>query len=289
MPNGGTLTTVAAVNDTDSQAVYGIKQGVIDLGWVLSAGTRPTDIINARLADVVWPKKSVAQGDSGEAGFVRLELLGFYHTLRWQERNYTGTALRALNVLLNGASPAGIIKSVANGTTFFDNTNVSYIAVNATTMNENEYRGKSYWDVIQEIAETGDSSANGYVAGITVLKFGDASRYFYYQLANLAIEYTANREDGMRIRTTTGRVVLPWTARPDRGIRMNDWQLGGGLQGNDPREEYVGLIDYDADSQTVRWSGVDSLSVEGAFQLRRGTARFFTARFGASPYRAVTG
>lgn len=289
MPLGGTLTTVtptATSRALASQAVYGIKAGTLDVGYIRSAGTRVATIASTKLEQLAWPQQSSTDRSSAKPGVIHLEMLGFYHTLKWQERNLTTTNVLSLtNVLMNAT--LGMLPLLANGTTFFDNTDFTQLATNAVTMALDEYRGKTFWDVMVEVQETGDASQNYYTIGVTPTDFMTGKRRLFYQIANSAIAYTARRRDGLRVRDLYGRLVAPWRVKPDRGIRISDWLVGGAISGDDPRETYIMNVEYDANLQQVIWTGDDALNGEAAFQLHRNT-KPFGKRFGAVPYRTST-
>lgn len=289
MPLGGTLTSVtptATSKALASQAIYGIKAGTLDIGYVRATGTRVATLASTKLEQLAWPKQSSTNRSGAVPGTIHIEMLGFYHTLRWQERNQPSTNLFTLTNMFTNAS-FGLLATVANGTTFFDNTDTSLIATNTVTMPLDEFRGKTYWDVMVEIQETGDVGTNYYVTGITPTDFYTGTRRAYYQVANSSILYTARMRDGLRLRDIGGRLIAPWRARPDCGVLVSDWIIGGAISGDDPRETYIMNIDYDANSQQVVWTGDDALNGEAAFQLHRNT-KPFGKRFGAPPYRTST-
>lgn len=289
MPFGGTLTTTdatATVSSLASQAVYGIKAGTLDLGFFRITGTtRAATLADTKLAQLAWPKQSVTDKSGVQPGVIHLEMLGFYHTLRWEERNQISSSSATLTNMIIGAT--GVLQNLQNGTTFFDNADYTAIATNTVTMPIDEYRGKTMWDTLVEIQETGDTNKNYYTIGITPTDFQTGKRHLYYRVANATIDYTARLRDGLRPRDLDGRVLAPWLVRPDHGIRISDWLIGGAISGDDPRETYIMNVDYDANSLKVVWAGDDQLNGEAAFQLHRNT-KSFGKRFGSPPFRAAT-
>lgn len=257
----GTTLTTTAVNDTASQAIYGIKAEKTDLGYQQSP-TAPTVLGNTILANRAWPKTSITQGDG--SGLVTLELLGFYHTLNWDAFSSTTIATPAINTFIT----ATLLPAVANGTTFFNNADTSLVSANATTTQSDRRRGQTMWQILQELAEVGDGT-NYFVTGITPTDPNVGTRRLYYRVQNTSILYTARRRDGLRIRNVYGQIERPWTVRPDCGIRISDMLPGWNGQGDDPRETWISAIDYDAESQSVTWVGDDNITAEGAFGLAR--------------------
>jgi len=207
-----------------------------------------------------------------------LECIGIFHTLEWEYLFTTTpvTTTTAFDVRITGT----ILPSLGNGATFFDNTDFSQISANAaTTPNQNRM---SYWDKILQIAEAGDA-ANYWVAGITPTNWQTKTRVLYYQESNAAVEYTARQADGLRVRNLYGRLVEPWTVKPNKAIRVTDVLVGfNSAVTTDPRETYIFNIQYDANRQEVQWFGADDTRVVGAFMLKRGfrpNRRYFGSSF----------
>lgn len=252
------------VNNTASQAIYGIKQEQIEFGGDPSAATQKTTLRDTILAQRAYPQSAITQAQ-GNSNLVRLECIGIYQTLEWSKQF---TAL--LNTTLSiDASITAYVQNNANLATFFDSTNVSKISANAVTTPVQQ-RGQSYWDIIVKNVEAGDGT-NYWVCGILPTDYNTGKRLFYYRVANSAVEYTAYKADGLRPRTINGRLVRPWLVTPDRGIRVNDALLGyGGSQLADPTITYIQRVQYDANSQRVQWFGADDTTARAAFLLNRG-------------------
>jgi hypothetical protein len=286
-PTDTIVTTTAPdiVSSLASQSVYGIKAGALDLGFFRVAGTRAATIASTKLAQLCWPQQSITLG-SGVPGVIHLEMLGFYHTLKWEERIETAAGAADLKTYITSAS-FGVLPPLLNGATFFDNTDFTDIAANATTSPVNELRGKTPWDHLVEIQEIGDTSKNYYVVGISPTDFITGKRRLYYRTANNVVEYSALMRDELRPRDLTRRLIPPWLVKPNRAIRVTDWVVGGAIQGDDPRETYIMSVDYDANAQRVTLTGDDAKTAEAAFQLHQKTKRF-GRRFGASSYSQVT-
>ncbi len=274
-------SSTAVANNTDSQAVYGIKAGKVELGFQYSAGTGVAGLRDTILNQRAWPQKSIAQGSG--AGLVTLEMLGFWHTLGWDIAE--GAVFGSIgNSAINTLITSDTLPVVQNGTTFFDNADFTDIAANALTLTRNRLRGQTIKDIFTELAEAGDAT-NAYSIGITPTGFASGTRRLYYRAANTAVEYTARRADGLRVRNLYGQIVPPWNVRPDRGVRISDMLPGWNGLGDDPRESYIATIDYDANQQRVTWTGADNITAEGVFQLNQYN-RLHGRRFGAT--RRVT-
>lgn len=279
-----------AVNDTASQAIYGIKEDTLDGGSTANtAGAAGyfTDIGNAQLALRAYPRVSTSVRTSGaRAGLVQIECIGFFHTLEW-ENNAQG-APAGTRVPYNAAS--GVIDTLlallANGSTFFSLTRTDQLTVNtAVDVPLDGATGKSWWMQIQQMCDAGNGTAPyvRYITGITPTDPNFGTRALYYKAASTTIGYTIRVRDGTGyIRNTLGAVVKPYWVRPDTGVRLNDILVGwAGNTLDDPREFYLSKVDYDADTQSVSLSSDDDISVEGAFQLGKIT-KAYGKRFGAA-------
>jgi hypothetical protein len=259
-----TTTETTISNDTNSQAVYGIKQSTFDAGPQLTAGTGITTAFRGTiLAQRAWPKTSILPSGGG-ANLLHIECLGFYHTLVWEEYRDANNALNQINQ----AFTLVLLPALANGTTFFDNTDFTDIATNTSTINRNSARGETMWDRLRTLAEMGDGTSY-YVMGITTTLFSTGLRRMYYRAASSTVVYTARQSDGLRIRNLYGQLVDPWRVRPDAGIRVSDMLIGWNGVGDNPTETYILKIDYDANRQSCIYSGDDDLSAEGVFNLKR--------------------
>lgn len=256
-----TATQSATASNTESQAIYGIKQDQVDLGTMVN-GTGVTILRDTALAQRAWPKASMMTSGGG-SDLLHIECLGFYYTLAWEDYYQSTTA----NVQL-GNFVDTLIGLCVNGTTFFDNTDLSDTAANTNLINQIAIKGDTIWDMLKKIQEMGDGT-NYWVVGITPTLFQTGTRRAYYQQANNTIKYTARLADGLRIRNEYGRIVPPWLVRPDCGIAITDILLGWDGVGDNPTETYILKIDYDANAQTAVFAGDDDLTAEGIFNLHQ--------------------
>ena len=275
--NAAAQTTV--VDNTTSQAIYGIKQEQIEIGADNSAASLRTVLGNTILAQRAFPQASVSQAQ-GDTNIVHLEMIGIYHTIEWA-KFFTVLATATVDF---GSNVGAVVGIDPNGTTFYNNADTTKISANAETV-VTQVRGVSYWERILKIAEAGDGS-NYWVIGMNPTDPTLRTRSLFYRVANTAIEYTARKSDNLRPRTLYGRIVPPWWVRPDRGIRVTDALVG--LNGSiltDPSSVYIQSVQYDANSQMAQWFGADDTTARAAFLLNRGF-KPLTESFGA-PLRII--
>ena len=273
--NAGAITTSSLVSDTNSQAVYGIKNDRLELRAQNTGTTMINNVRDTALTQRAWPKSSIVPAGGSGGGLLKIECLGFYHTLQWDVyQDATVADVTLSNYLINQLLPG-----VINGTTFFDNTVTSGITVNATTIQRTSIRGETIWDRMQIIREVGDGTVY-YVIGITPTSFQTGVRSLYYRAFNPAIEYTARQADGLRVRNLYGQLVDPWRVQPDKGVRISDMLIGWNGVGDNPTESWIMAVDYDANTQRVLWRGDDDRTAEGAFNFRYKN-KAFNKRFGA--------
>lgn len=256
-----TAAATATVASTASQNIYGIKQEQIDLG-VMVSGTGTTVMRDNVLAQRAFPKTSTLPGGGGE-GLLHIEFLGFFHTLAWGSYRNTGVGAVQMGALIDT-----VLGTVANGTTFFDNADLTRTVANTATIDTHHSKGETALDVLIKLAEIGSATIT-YIIGISPTDFQTNTRRFYYQAASSEIVYTARQSDGLRIRNLYGQLVPPWTVRPDAGIRVSDMLIGWDGIGDNPTETYISTIEYDSATQKVIYHGADNLSVEGVFNIKR--------------------
>lgn len=254
-------TLAAAVNDTTSQGVYGIKGTVIDLPKNYGA-TGLTTYQNTILALNSWPQASLNAVSSPDS-LVKLEMLGFWYTLGWSFYSNSGLTTPALDSMVRN-----LMAGDANGTLFYDNADYTDIASNANTTPIPNYNRQDLITGMRRIVETGDGSAQ-WIAGMGELNFNTGERRVYYRQASTTTRYRARLSDGLRLRDVYGKPVHGWDVRPDCGLQISDLVPGWSGQGDNPAEMYVDSIDYDGNTGQVTLAGADDKRVEGIYQLKR--------------------
>jgi hypothetical protein len=262
-----TLTTiVAAADELDSQALYGVKSGTCDgfvrRGTVAQITPQMDAVRDLIINQVAWPLTSVSQ--SGGAPMFRMEAVGFYHTLSWNNY-YKGT----FNMRIPSAYIYLVLGAADSSSIFFDGTDASLIQTNAAyQIPDSEMFGKTVWQCLQSAQGGGDGSAY-WVMGITHTDPITGTRRFYYRPGQTDVYYTSRTIDGLRPRNQWGGLVRPWAMEADRVMRVNDLLVGWSGRGLDPRETYIETLRYDAESQKVTWAGADNLHMQGALQTHR--------------------
>lgn len=264
----GAMSTTSPGDNLTSQAIYGIKEAVIDSYTtslsIANAGAHRNALRDALVSIASFPLISTSlKPNSGPPKFT-IEMQGWWHTLEWEIWSSAATAL---------ATPLSLVTSVlgalSNGSTFFNASSLSEV-VNHTAWqyNLNSINGMTAWQYLQSIQEPGD--------GITpwVMGIGPgataADRKFYFRAQNRTVEYTSSiRRDAGRIRNVGLAHIDPWDVRPDRMVWYSDILPGWNLPGSDPRKSYIEVVNYDAESQQVTLQGDDSLTLEDALNLRK--------------------
>ncbi len=262
------VTTTAYIDALASQAIYGIKETLLNLNVDANASNVRRDAIRAlKLATHGWPITSSVFNSEGRQGLVRVEMQGFYKTLDWDHYATGGGAVLAANTIVTNVMQANI-----NGTTFFDDTDTSGISANASfSIVSVSQTGMSRWQYLQTIQEAGDG-VHRWILGISPTDPNTGTRRFYYRQADenvaSAIKYTVRQKDGLGIiRNVYGQRVDPWRVTPDGRIRLNDALVGWDLQGDDPRISYLSSISYNAERQSVSWQSEDDTTLDGIFNL----------------------
>ena len=274
----------APTDDTNSQAIYGIKQDQIEFGadpTSASPSNQRQTLRNTILAQRAYPQSSFSQAQ-GQTNVAHFELLGFYHTLEW-EKLFTATATTTTAA---STKITTLLAALGNGSTFFNNADTSLINTN-TTLVPDQQRGASYWELFQKIAEAGDST-NYWIIGITPTNPNTKTRALYYRQANFNTLYSARQADGLRIRSIYGKVIPAWQVVPDGVIRVSDALIGtSGNVVTDPTLTYIQSIQYDANSQRVQWFGADDTTARAAFMLKRSFKPLSRNQPGSAPTRVI--
>lgn len=262
-------STTATADSTTSQSVFGIKHGEVEFGYTrIATPTAMGTLRDTLIANRAYPATSL-RVSNGQFS-IHIEMLGWYHTLKWDSYS-SGAAGTTTSV--NTFITSTLLPSLANGKTFFDNTDFGDITSSAITFATQQRSGATFWDLFQQFAETGDGS-NGWITGITPTSYITRERRMYFRAINLAVEYTLNMGKGLYFQTVYGKRVPPWLVLPDRGVRIEDWLLGYGLPGDDPRFSYIYDVSYDANSQSVTFNSQDDTTLEGVFDVKRQFKRF---------------
>lgn len=269
-----------AINNTASQAIYGIKEGALD-GYLIEGGivTKFTNLQAMVLNNQAYPQKSTIFNPQGQGGgLLNVECLGWYHTLQWAK--YVETVATAVDA---DVIMTDVLAAYPN-TDFFSVTDTALISANPSFSQSPRSRtNQTYWEMFQSIQEAGDGSSQ-WVMGITPDVAG-IGRRFYYRVNRTTIDYTLRSTEG-RIRDIYGQLVDPWRVTPDRGAQVADLAVAWDKPiGDNPSQFYIASVDYDANAQSVQLGSTDDISAEGSFNLRnyfKTTGR----RFGAPARRA---
>lgn len=261
--SGGTGIPVIAVtvNNTASQAQYGIKAKT-ERAARLHASTTYVASLSARLLnDLAYPVSSVASNDGSVNALIELEMRGFYHTLDWENSDaFTGT-----RQCRNGATGwfDVFLASHPNGTTFISSSTRDL--TNNTQTYPGVADGGTIWRKMQMLAECGDN-AQRWVCGVGPFDWNISSRRLYYRPADVTVKYLAKVNAPGRLFSPQGAPVAPWTVKPDGFVQIIDALVGWDADGLDPRQAYIAALEYDADSGRVSWQSDDNIEMQGALQ-----------------------
>jgi hypothetical protein len=280
----GTIVTTTIANSTKSQAIYGIKHDSVEFGYNRNGNAAHANTLrDTILAQRAFPQTSITKGGQN-SNLVTLECLGFFHTLEWEVLAFASATTTNFDARIK----TDFLPALGNGTTFFDNADFADIAANAIATTGTVRNGQTYWDAILKIAEAGDAS-NYWITGIGPTNPQTGKRRLYYKQVNAATEYIARLSDGLQVRNIYGRLVPPWTVRPDRSILISDVLVGfNSAVTTDPRLTYISRIEYDANQQNVQWFGADDTTMAGAFMLKQGFRSYGKKFFGGAGLRVVS-
>lgn len=261
---GGIPVIAATVNNTTSQALYGIKAKTERAARLHASTTYAASLSARALNDLAYPLSSVSSNDGSVTAMIELEIKGFYHTFDWEDTaGFTGT-----RQCRNGSTGwfDVFLASHANGTTFISSSAADL--VNNLQTYPGVADGGTIWKKMQMLAECGDN-AQRWICGVSPYDWNISSRRLYYRPASTAVKYLAKVNAPGRLFSVQGAPVQPWTVKPDGIIRIIDALVGWDGDGFDPREAYIAALEYDADSGKVSWQSDDNIAMQGALQVDR--------------------
>lgn len=203
------------VNNTDSQAIYGIKTETISGGQITdTAATIEANTYLTELSRIRIDEQMTIGG--GQPPSISVNCVGYSHMMDWfnysQTTNSGTDNLHTVIGLVLAADPNSVIST---STTNIDSN---------TTQVEEYYDGdRPSWKVITDLATRGGASNDRWVAGIyegrklTYKQAETIDTRWNQNASNKYLSYQKNPTDpGDRIFDEAGREIEPWDARPDR-------------------------------------------------------------------------
>lgn len=291
-PGAVKTETTSVVDNTASQAIYGVKEATVDAGIHYdNADKTHKTVLRSTLAAIrAWPQVSVANGAGGGGALIEIELRGLQY-MAWDWAVYASTAgtvaawqvLERMTIRTDLSAPpnATYIYETAGAAGSVAARNIGQNT--AFNMSRTSQSGQTYLQFIQSIVEAGDAT-NLWVYGITMLDPNALTRTVYYKAATTAVRYQAFAyKDTGRLRDTSGVLVPGWLVTPDCGVQLMDVLIGYNQVGDDPRIGYIMAIDYDAETGLVSFQTGDNVTIEGVLQKDRYfKAHGHWSRFGAN-------
>lgn len=258
-----TVTPSSAGSNATSVAQYGWRYQIVD-GGLMNTGSGVQTFRDTYLVQHAWPKSSFSALPNGN-GMIDVQAVGIYQTLQWEPYRDTGATDTDYTTLVTLVKAA-----LVNGSTFFDATDNTGLEANALLLNRQHVKGESALDVMNKIAESGDSNV-WCIWGIEPTNWNTGKRRMYYRRANMNynVRYISRIKEGLRVRNLTGDLVAPWRVVPDKIMQIQDYLVGYDLPGDNPTEFWIAGVEYDADRMSVRLFGDDDTGIEGAFNYRR--------------------
>ena len=233
-PTMGVREPTAAVNNTTSQARYGIIQKNLSVG----GATRVTaeQIRDTWLVENNLPETSQSFSSGGGQTSVSVECAGYSKWLDLYTYNSTGTGTINVSTAIQNAI-------AANPNSLFS-TDYSRITTNTLQTQAQVRDDDTAWGYIKHLVSQGDASDNRYLFGIY------AGQRAIYEVQPTDTAYvqriTDNRQD---VETPTGQIVRPWDVLPGRWLFYPDFFVGRitpAQKRDDPRYEFIERVTYTA-------------------------------------------
>jgi hypothetical protein len=243
----GRRTTVL-VNDTDSQARYGIWEKEVSAG--LTTATVAASVRDTFLAERRYPARTQAVGNSG-ASSVTVSLAGYH--------NWLGAYTYAQSATSGTVSATALIQAIlAADTNAIFSTDYTRLDTNALLVPAYEADNTGADAKLKEVVTLGDAASGRWNFGI----------YENRQAVYTAAQTTGNpsyvqsmQGSNQDVTLFSGARIWPWLVRPAQWIFMNDFLVGkpvsttlGSLLATDLRCAFVEQVTYTA-PYSLSWSG----------------------------------
>lgn len=245
-PVRGAQTETATSSNTDSQALYGIIDGVLNVNDANQ--TEAEQVRDTILNDVsrAFPATSRKSSLSGGQSSLTLDILGYWHWLGTYIYNNSATGQVNLSdkiIAILAAEPNGIFS-----------TNTNEITSNTTQVQDGEDKDKEAITLLKQLNSLGDASFNRYNMGFY------QDRKFRYEVAPSEVEYHQRITGNEGITTPIGSKVEPWNVKPAKWLFYPDFLVGrhppitASTLRSDPRAGFI---------ESVKFSLPDTLDING--------------------------
>ncbi len=234
----GGKSTTATVNNTVSQASYGIFQKALTGGEMNTAEALQT--ANSYLAEHARPEtnKRYSSGRQGSGIQVTVDCLGYYSlldTYLYNDKvNTADVNLSAKLQSLVNAEPNNLI-----------NRDYALMATNTLKVSPFEDVDGTAWSHIKALVAEGDANFNRYLFGV----YG-GRRVIYEQAPNTIYYQQRMSDPEARIETIIGQRVNPWNVLPGKWLIFLDLLVGRSLENailrDDPRVMFIEEVTFTA-------------------------------------------
>lgn len=208
----GTPGATSSASDTDSQGLYGVKDGVVSLNASTAADAA---LVRAtELARQKNPRMTASSGQgSGEGGEVQVTLHGegWYGALGWLLTSNTSTTNTATTTQLT------TLLTAYNSTNSFFSTSSVFITASGQNATEFIPADTPYRQKIEDLLALGDGT-NPYSWGVY------EDRLFYAAPWTAASPTTIDYQfilGDSTLRDSSGGEVYPWSARPNKMLHSS--------------------------------------------------------------------
>lgn len=230
-PVGGQRATSDPTQDTDSQALYGRLEAILNAGT--GTAVQMAEIQATYLAEYKNPDRSLKVSTGGGEPTISLECIGYGQLLSKYYYDDTGTGTQNASAKLQA-----VLEADPNGlyTTF------SGIETNTTQVSQFDGEERTAWDAIRGIVALGDGSANRSIFGVL------EDRIPYYKSIPTTIDYTMQLSDpGQWVLDSAGNRVYPWQVQAGKWLQITDMipgETGGTSLRTNPRNVFIENVKY---------------------------------------------
>ncbi len=237
-PTSGVRTRTTPVNDTDSQALYGIIEKIVSTGGAIDTeATRAGDSWLEERANPLTNSRDNVSGDAGPS--LSLDCLGYWHWFKLYVYNQVATS--------GDINLSQKIEDVINAqlNSIFS-TDFKDIATNTFQVPDYDDKDRKVETILKQLQQLGDSSGNRYNIGVY------ADRKVIYEPAPTIHELQRRLTGNEGITDRLSAEIDPWDVVAAKWIFYPDFLSGrippvtAATLRTDPRTTYIESVKFTA-------------------------------------------
>lgn len=244
-PIGGMQLSTATANNTDSQTLYGIMEGLLSGGE--ATATEAEQVRDTQLAEMAEPEGARALSiGAGQTVSITLSCLGYVHIFR--KYYYTQIANAGTETI-----DAKIKLVIAADPSTRFSTDVTKIEANGFLVNRYENGERTASTILEELVSIGDTSDNRTILGVF-----DQRRVHYNTVPTIIKYFYALSDPEQLILDAGNNEVKYWDILPGQWLQLTDFLVAQPESSDlrvDQRNIFIESVTYEA-PQDIQINGV---------------------------------